>query len=349
MRERTRELKAKALSVGARLVGIAPARPLPESRAYDEWIDKGMQGTMAYMAKNAESRRDITHWYPEAKSVILCGFSYFSPDQPNSKSDVGTGRFARYSVLPDYHPELKERMLTVLSWLKKTDPGADGRVFVDTSPLLERLYARYAGLGWIGKNTMLIHPGLGSYFFITGLALNREYEYDEPGPDHCGSCDRCLKACPTDAFPRERVLDASRCVAYFTIEHKGGIPEVFRPGLGNRVMGCDACQEACPWNRFSLPGIFPRIIKTEIPLEELAAVDQPGFKARFGKTPVSRAKRVGLLRNTLLAMGNSGDPRHRSSLERYCGDEDPILNKAASWSLSRLPSGSQLDKVADNQ
>src|SRR5262249_712356 len=160
------------------------------------------------------------------------------------------------------------------------------------------------------KNTMMISSRLGSYYFIGGLALNIELQHDQPVTDHCGSCTRCLSACPTDAFPKERVLDASRCVAYFTIEHPGSIPEQFRPGIGNWVMGCDICQEVCPWNRFARMGaVFPPGFDATIPLEELAELDDLSFKKRFGKTPLSRAKRRGIVRNALLAMGNSGETR----------------------------------------
>ena len=295
-----------------------------------------MQGTMDYMARNGESRRDITHWYPEAKSVLICGFSYAGESQP-SRSIPGEGRLARYSVLPDYHPALKKMMKGILDWFKAAEPGADGRAFVDTSPLLERLYGRYAGIGWVGKNTMLIAPKLGSYYFLAGLALNRELACDEPVPDHCGTCRRCLDACPTDAFPDERVLDASRCIAYFTIEHRGSIPEGFRAGIGDWIMGCDVCQEVCPWNRFALAGrAFAPALETHLPLEALAGLDAKGFKARFGGTSVERAKRRGIIRNALLAMGNSRDHRYRSLLESCAEDPDPVLSEQARWSLSQL-------------
>ncbi|MBI3550965.1 MAG: tRNA epoxyqueuosine(34) reductase QueG [Elusimicrobia bacterium] len=329
-------LKLKARELGAELAGIAAASPLHESSAYHAWLEAGMQGTMDYMARNVESRDDITAWYPEAKSVLICGFSY--ADHTGSEGRPESGRLARYSVLPDYHDELKGRLKALLEWLKTESPRADGRVFVDTSPLLERLYARYAGVGWVAKNTMLISPKLGSYFFLAGLALNIELPADEPVADHCGSCTRCLSACPTDAFPRERVLDASRCIAYFTIEHKGPIPEGFREGVGDWVLGCDVCQEVCPFNRFARNGrVFSRVMETSQPLEALAALDEPEFKRRFGGTPVSRPKRRGIIRNALLAMGNSRDPRHRATLERFARDPDPVLREQAAWSLARLP------------
>lgn len=335
-------LKSKASELGADLAGITTAKPLPESSAYHSWLAKGMQGTMDYMARNTESRDDIAAWYPEAKSVLICGFSYVDKAYMKAESTTGEGRLARYAVLPDYHPELKKRMEAILDWLKMAQPGAEGRIFVDTSPLLERLYARYAGVGWVGKNTMVISPRQGSYFFLAGVALNVDLEPDSPVTDHCGSCTRCLDACPTDAFARERVLDASRCIAYFTIEHRGSIPEVFREGIGDWVMGCDVCQDVCPFNRFAKPGAaFSPIMDLHQPLEELTAMDQSGFKKRFGKTPLARAKRRGIVRNALLAMGNSRLTKYRPALERFVEDPDPILSEQAAWSLARLPPPSE--------
>ncbi|MBI4377224.1 MAG: tRNA epoxyqueuosine(34) reductase QueG [Elusimicrobia bacterium] len=330
-------LRRQAIASGADLVGIAPAKPLPEASAYQRWIEAGMQAGMDYMARNEECRLDITRWYEQARSVLICGFSYAS-NSPAPDSDADQGRFARYSALPDYHPELKKRMLSILDWLKRESPGADGRAFVDTSPLLERLYARYAGVGWVGKNAMLISPRKGSYFLIAGLALNLELECDEPEPEHCGSCNRCIEACPTEAFVEPKVLDASRCVAYFTIEHRGAIPEGFRPGIGSWVMGCDICQEVCPWNRFARRGpAFGEPAELSLPLEQLAGLSPSDFRRRFADTPVSRAKHKGLLRNALLAMGNSGNPAFRPALERFRQDPDPVLREQAEWSLARLP------------
>lgn len=330
----TEALKRRARELGADLVGVAPAQPLPEARAYEDWLAAGRHGSMAYMAKNASSRRDIRHWYPQAKSVLICGYSY--ADNAARPGRPGRGKVSRYAVLADYHPELKKRMKELLAWLKAQAPSADGRIFVDTSPLLERLYGRYAGLGWVGKNTMLIAPKLGSYFFLAGLAVNVALEADEPSLDRCGSCRRCLEACPTQAFPAERTLDASRCISYFTIEHRGAVPDEFREGIGDWVMGCDICQEVCPWNRFARPGsVFKPVLEPDLDLEELAKLDEADFRARFQKTPLARAKRRGLVRNALLAMGNARDPRFSGLLRSFLNDPDPLLAEQAAWSLER--------------
>jgi epoxyqueuosine reductase len=329
-------LKRRAREAGADLAGIAPARPLAEAAAYSKWIADGRQAEMQYMARNADSREDITKWYAEAKSVLVCGFSYSGPDANPPRE--GRGRLARYAALPDYHPEIKRRLGEVLDWLKTAAPGADGRIFVDTSPVLERLYARYGGLGWVGKNTMLISPKKGSFFFLAGIALNLDLPHDAAETDHCGSCTRCIDACPTDAFPEPRVLDANKCIAYFTIEHRGEIPDAMRPGVGDWILGCDVCQDVCPWNRFSRAGsAFGAPEETSLPLADLSRLTAQEFKSRFGATPVSRPKRRGFLRNVALAMGNERAPRHRPDLERLAADADPVVAEQARWSLAQLP------------
>lgn len=294
-----------------------------------------MHGTMDYMARNKESRLDLRAWMPEAKSVLMCGFSYGDPaSRPASKP--GHGRLARYAVRPDYHDILLARMRAVLRRFKALAPGVHGVPFCDMSPLLERSYARAAGLGWQGKNALLIGPRLGSYFLLAGLALDLELPADSPEADHCGTCTACLDACPTDAFPRERVLDASKCIAYFTIERKGAIPEEHRAGTGDWAYGCDLCQEACPWNRFEKPAraLPPAKVPTELPLEELAGA--PDLRSRLKGVPAARAVRRRMTRNALLAMGNSGDPKFRPLLEKHAAGADEVLAEQARWSLARL-------------
>ncbi len=322
------------------MAGIAAAAPPPDADAYDAFIAAGMHGEMDYLARNAESRRDIRAWMPEARSVLLCAFSYGGgAERPRSRE--GHGRIARYAVRPDYHDLLRARMNRVRDWLKAEVAGSHAVAFSDMSPLLERSYARAAGLGWQGKNAMLIGPRLGSYFLLAGLAMSVDVPADSAGPDHCGTCTRCLEACPTDAFPRERVLDASKCVAYFTIETKGPIPEAFRAGVGDWVYGCDACQDVCPWNRFEAPArALPSAkVPTEIPLEELAGPKAEGLRARLKGLPAARAVRRRLTRNALLAMGNSGLARFRPILEKFAAGDDALLAEQARWSLARLPPG----------
>lgn len=298
-----------------------------------------MHGEMDYMARNEASRLDIRAWMKDAKSVLVCGFSYGDPGARRGPRE-GHGRLARYSVRKDYHELLRARMNEVRDWLAAAVPGARGVAFCDMSPILERSYAAAAGLGWQGKNTMLLGADIGSYFLIAGLAMNIDLPGDPAGPDRCGTCTRCLDACPTDAFPRERVLDASRCVSYFTIETKGPIPEPFREGIGDWVYGCDVCQEVCPWNRFEKPAraLPPEKVGTELPLDGLAGPASAGLRARLKGLPVARAVRRRLTRNALLAMGNSRLERFRPILASYQDDADPVLAEQARWSLSRLSS-----------
>ena len=292
---------------------------------------------MNYMSRNAQSRRDIRAWMQDAKSVLMCGFSYGEPGA-RSSSKEGRGRLARYATRADYHAILRDRMNEVRDWLSASVPGARGVAFCDMSPILERAYANAAGLGWQGKNTMLLAGNLGSYFLIAGLAMNIDLPGDSAGPDRCGTCTQCLDACPTDAFASAHVLDASKCISYFTIESKGSIPEPFRAGIGDWVYGCDVCQDVCPWNRFEQPAraLPPPTIPTEIPLEELAGPASAGLRSRLKGLPVLRAVRKRLTRNALLAMGNSRLERYRPILEQYATDADPVLAEQARWSLERL-------------
>ncbi|MFH2204237.1 MAG: tRNA epoxyqueuosine(34) reductase QueG [Elusimicrobiota bacterium] len=329
------ELRERARSLGADLVGIAPAVLPPAAqegqKAYHAWIESGMHGEMGYMAREPEKRADIRRWYPKARSVIVCAFSYYSAAAPSAASH---GRLARYALPPDYHDGLKDRMGRLLAYF----PELKGKVFVDASPVLERLYARYAGIGWVGKNTMLLSRRLGSFFLLAGLAVDQDLDYDPPGAEHCGTCRRCLDACPTGAFPEPRMLDASRCISYFTIEQrKRPVPEEFRAGHGDRLFGCDACQDACPWNKFAAAGaILKPGLAAALDLEELARSTPQEFNRRFKGTPLRRTGHTALVRNALLVMGNSGDRRFVPLLEEFTRHANPLLAGQARWSLAEL-------------
>ncbi|MBI3547697.1 MAG: tRNA epoxyqueuosine(34) reductase QueG [Elusimicrobia bacterium] len=323
--------------MGADAVGIAPAA-LPEGEpggaaAYRDWVAAGMHATMGYMARRPERRDGAASWFPPAKSVVVLAFSY--DPGPDGASDGG--RISRYARSDDYHEVLRSRLDALLAAIRAAAPDVQGKAFVDTSAVLERLYGRYAGLGWIGKNTMLLSNRIGSYFFLAGLAIDKELPYDEPLPDHCGTCTRCLDACPTDAFPAPRVLDASRCIAYLTIEHRGPVPKALRPGVGDWAFGCDVCQDVCPWNRFSVrTSMFPPKIGARVPLERLASMSEAEFDASFETTPIERTGLQGLRRNALLAMGNSGEARWKGALEAAALDPDPTVAEQARWSLGRI-------------
>jgi epoxyqueuosine reductase len=269
----------------------------------------------------------------------------FSYPSGRSTALVPSGRLARYAVVQDYHKEIRGRLKRLLAWFtEEASPGSAGRLFVDTSPVLERLYARRAGLGWIGKNALLLSEALGSYLFLGGIATDRDLAPDCPVPDGCGDCTLCMKSCPTGALVSPRVIDAGRCIACWTIERsREPVPEPLRAGFGDRIFGCDACQEACPYNRE--PGaprsaVFERRLPGSLPLDEVLSASPADFRARFAGTPVLRAGWDGLLRSALLAAGNSGDARLAPLIERSAASEDPVIVEQARWSLARI-----LDKL----
>jgi epoxyqueuosine reductase len=328
------QIKARAKTLGFDLCGITPAAALREAAGYRSWLARHMQGTMGYMERNQESRLDIRNWHPKARSVILLATSYRK--EVPAGDPAKEGRIARYALTADYQRTIGMRLKAFAAWVRTAAPGSETRPFVDTAPVLERLYARYAGLGWVGKNTMVISPKIGSFFFLSGISTDLELAYDDPVPDHCGTCNRCLESCPTGAFPEPRVLDASRCIAYLTIEHRGAIAQPLRRRTGNWVFGCDLCQDVCPWNRFSRESGGEKLIEGLISLEEAARMDEEEFRRRMKATPVSRATRQGFVRNALLAMGNSGNPGFTAILGEFSAHADPVLKEQARWSLNRL-------------
>jgi len=330
------EIKRRARQAGADLAGIAPARLLPEASFLKDWLREGRHGSMGFMLRDVARREDIRLWHPQSKSVLVCAFRYGgSPSQSAART---SGLIARYAAHEDYHRALKGRLESVLAWLRERCPGADGRVFADSSPVMERLYAYHAGLGWIGRNCLLVNEELGSFFLIAGISLDLELAADHPVQERCGACRLCLEACPSRALVQDRVLDARLCSAYLTLELRGPLPQERRAGIGRWVAGCDLCQEACPWNRKAHPpGVLQPLDGQEPLLRDLAGLDDKGFAERFGRTPLSRLKRAGLLRNVLLAMGNSEHAEFRKILESFRADPDPVLSEQARWSLDRLP------------
>jgi epoxyqueuosine reductase len=248
---------------------------------------------------------------------------------------------ARYARGADYHDVLRERLKRLLAWLQAERPGCRGRAVVDTAPLLERDYARRAGLGWFGKNTMLLNRRQGSYFFLGALLSDVELTPDAAHEtSHCGTCTACLDACPTDAFPAPGVLDARRCVSYLTIELRGSVPEELREGLGDWVFGCDVCQEVCPWNRKAPPGaepaLAPRPDLEALDPEEVLGLTEDEFRRRFAGTALTRPRRAGLLRNAALVLGNTGGPEALPALRRALADPEPLVREAAAWAVGRI-------------
>jgi epoxyqueuosine reductase len=350
-----------AHACGFELAGVAAAIPCSDRAGYHEWVAAGFAGEMRYLTdRRAGVRDDPRNLLASARSVICVGKLYHTPWPCSTRfNDQERAWISRYAWGADYH-DVVQRGLAQLDRLlrQRTGAGFASKICVDTAPLLERSYARMAGLGWIGKNTCLINQPLGSWFFLGELLVSLEIEPDAPAPDRCGTCTRCIDACPTAAIVPvanlpvanlpganqepagpQFAIDSRLCISYFTIELRGSIPEERRGETGNHVFGCDICQDVCPWNRSAPvtaePAFAPRDFAP--PLERLAAVTEPEFSAMFQGTPVTRAGYAGFLRNVAVAMGNAGLAKFRKPLERLAESKDPTVAEHAQWALKRLP------------
>ena len=301
---------------------------------------------MSYLTgRRADVRFDPRLLLPSARSVLCFGMLYNGPKPYSNELDANDlGWIARYAWGQDYHDVLKTRLRFFLDEATKLSGPFESKICVDTSPLLERSYARQAGLGWIGRNTCLINEGKGSWFFLAEILISVELPPDSPPPDRCGSCTACIDACPTRAIiptvDGRHELDSRLCISYLTIELRGSIPEAHRAGMGRHVFGCDICQDVCPWNRKSStecdPVFHPRAFAP--PLEKMAGLTEEEFRELFGPTPVSRARYQGFLRNVAVAMGNAKLERFRAPLESLAGHPDPVVSEHARWALALMPS-----------
>ncbi len=329
----TEGVKARALELGFDRVAIGRAAPPEHGAAFERWLDAGHAGTMDYLARTRAERLDPARLLPDCRSVIAVALNYYPPDDP-----TWTG-VARYARGRDYHAVMRPRLRRLVEFLDAAGgPGVRSRAAVDTSAVLEKDLAAAAGLGWIGKNTNLLHPTLGSYFFIGIVLTTADLDADARVPDRCGTCRACLDACPTSAFPAPYALDARRCIAYLTIEHRGPIDPELRPRIGEWLFGCDVCQEVCPWNRAA-----PRATEVALapgeppgPPADLVGLDDTGFSARFGALAISRTRRAGLARNAALVLGNRRDAAAAPALRRALADADPSVSDAARWALERI-------------
>jgi epoxyqueuosine reductase len=329
-------LKQHAHTLGFDLVGIAPAGPADGFDRLRDWLDRGFAGDMDYMHRHAEARRHPESVLQEVRSVVMLAMNY-NPGDGQEEGVSGQGRVARYARGADYHDVLRERLNQLLAWLQGERADCRGRGVVDTAPLLERDFARRAGLGWFGKNTMLLNKHLGSYFFLAALLVDLELRPDPPFEvHHCGTCTACLDACPTAAFVGPGVLDARRCISYLTIELKGDVPLDLRSGLGDWAFGCDICQEVCPWNRKAPAAMQSRPELESLDLIELLGLSEEGFRKRFRGTALMRSKRRGLLRNAALVLGNNGDERALPALRRALDDAEPLVREAARWAVAEI-------------
>ena len=343
----TANLRTKALELGFNLIGVIPARPSPTLDAYFRWIEAGMQGKMGYLARPDRQvrRRDLNVILPGVQSMICVGVDYRTGSIPHTiLEDPSRGRIAAYAWGLDYHDILTPRLETLAQWLRdEAGQSMSHRVYVDTGAILERSHAQQAGLGFIGKNTMLINPHRGSDFFLGEILTDLIFdEYDSAARESmCGTCTRCLTACPTDAFPQPYVLDARRCISYLTIENKGWIDRDLRPLMGNWVFGCDICQDVCPWQRFAPKtgeeAFYPADIdRAAPPLLDLLRLNEADFKTRFAGSPIERLRRNRLVRNACVAAGNWGDPAAIDPLRDLLNDDSPLVRGHAAWALDRI-------------
>jgi epoxyqueuosine reductase len=332
-------IKAQAYGLGFDLTGITTLGPAETAPAFDEWLARGFDGEMAYLSRTADKRKDSRLPLGGMRSAIVVAMSYGGQEPP--------GPVARYARGDDYHDLMVERLNGLHHWIE-TQLGmpVDGKAYVDTGPILERDLARRAGLGWFGKNTTLINPGGGSFFFLGSLLLDLDLEIDEPFvTDHCGSCTRCIDACPTGALTAPRVLDSNRCISYLTIELKGEIPEAVRPLIGDLLYGCDICQDVCPWNRkFALPlredSLRARPFVAHKSPRDLArdvlALSADEFRSAFKGSPMKRAKLRGLKRNAAVVLGNVGDASDVDALTHARTSDEPVEREAAAWAIERI-------------
>jgi len=341
-------IKRSALDLGFDLAGIAPVHDFGELAYFPNWIEESRHGEMRYLESRTEKgelkRSSIQIAAPWARSVIVCAMNY-NTDQPYStectdKTRAWISRYAWGQL--DYHDVILPRLRALEQRARDFSEEKEIRFwsYVDTGPVIERVLARYAGIGWQAKNTCIINQQLGSWLFLGVILTSLELTPDLPPPDRCGTCTRCLDACPTDAFLDAYKLDASRCISYLTIEKRGSLPEDLRDGMGHHVFGCDICQDVCPWNREAAitekPEFQPREMLIHPDLAWLATLSEEDFRATFRSSPLKRAKRSGIRRNAVIAIGNSGDRHFLPLLEELEGDPDPVVAEHAAWARRKI-------------
>jgi epoxyqueuosine reductase len=358
-------LKAKARELGFELAGIARATVADGFERFREWLDRGYAGQMDYLHHQADPRRHPDSILPDVRSVVMLGMTYTStspPQPPSPKRRGGSrtesppspprgggvggerspARVAKYAQAPDYHRYLWDRLNALSGWLDAEVPGSRSHGVTDSAPLLERDFARRAGLGWVGKNTMLLNKEHGSFFLLAAFLTTLELEPDPPTEiGHCGTCTACLDACPTQAFPEPGWLDARRCISYLTIELKMPIPNELRPQIGDWLFGCDVCQDVCPWNHHPnpSPGLPHNPDLTAIDPAELLSLSPQDLRRRFKGTSLRRANWRGLLRNAAIVLGNRGDPAALPALRAGLKWDDEVVREACEWAIQQLIAG----------
>ncbi len=347
----TTSIKDFAYSLGFDLVGISPPNTYPDNEHYNEWLQKGFAGEMSYLKRNAFKKDDPNHVLPNIKSVITCALNY-NTDKPYSTeaNNNEKGWVARYAWGEDYHNVLGgmlEKLRAYIDTLFENEINT--KAYVDTGPVLEKVHAKNSGVGWIGKNTCLINQEIGSWLFLGEVLTDVELEYDSQVADRCGSCTKCIDACPTDAITEPYVLDSRKCISYLTIELKGAIPDDLRDGMENNIFGCDICQDVCPWNkRAPITELlnFNAVDNFFNPdLKKLLQLDKEGFRELFKNSPIKRSKRRGFLRNVLVAAANSGEKSLVSAINDLLYDEEPLVRTHAVWALWKIEGERSLSKL----
>jgi len=342
--ELTRALKAQAAALGFDKVAIAAAAPLTRDRAaLAAWLRGDRHATMAWMARDPDKRSDPEAMLPGCRSVVALALNY-GPGEAVPASRAERARVARYAQGRDYHKVMGRKLKELAAWLT-TESGAVSRTFVDTGPVLERAWAERAGLGWIGKNANLLTRDLGSWILL-GEVLTCATLTADAGPheDFCGTCTACLDACPTKAIESPGVVDSNACISYWTIEHRGAIPEPRREGLGDWIFGCDVCQDVCPWNAsFAKPAEDDPFSHREdlsgLDPVDILGLDEAAFRSRYSGTSLMRARFDGMRRNACIVLGNRGDPRALPALRRASHDADHVLREHALWAIARIEDG----------
>lgn len=307
----SQHIRKKAAELGFSKIGFAPVEQLKEEGDHLlEWLTKGYQASMEWMEKNAEKRVDVHKVFPEAKSVVCVALNYYTDFKHDDHP--GKGKISRYAWGDDYHLELTDRLEMLMKEIRSVQPSVKGKCYVDTGPVMDKVWAARAGLGWQGKHTNLITKEFGSWVFLGEILLDVELEYDEPLADACGTCTACIDACPTEAIVQPYVLDSNKCISYLTIEHKGALPEEIARNFEQWIYGCDVCQDVCPWNRFEQPtnerAFFPRDWNKAPELEETMKLTKEEFTVRFRKSPIKRTKREGLTRNARAVRDRAVNP-----------------------------------------
>ena len=330
-----------AREIGFDSCRVAACGSAPHAEAFRNWLDEDGHGEMGYMERSEEKRCDPKKVLPDARSIVVLAKNYFQGGAVHRNTATAkTGRIARYAWGDDYHDLIERGLDKIDEFLREF--GGQQKCYVDTGPVLERDHAAEAGIGWHGKSTMLIDEQLGTWFFLAEVLTTLELPPDEPVPDRCGTCERCIKACPTGAITAPHRLDARRCISYLTIELKGSIPLELRPLIGNRIFGCDDCLDACPWNRFAQvsreAAFSARPSTVGMPLRDYLSLSDDEFRVLFRNSPIKRIKRRGFLRNVCIALGNVGDLSDLAALERATADSERLIAEHAKWAIHQIRS-----------